>query len=436
MVITSKEVRTIGLLNRIKNAIEQGPAKGPEIDPLAEIESPGGWKDLSEWLGYRKDGISQNKLNSATYYSCMLIRCNAIAKLPVKLMKETDQGSEKAVGNAKYSLLKYRPNPFTTPHDFMFSTEFQRLEYGNAYWFIDSGKSGEIKALYLLDSQLMSIIIDNSKIFQEKNSVYYRYNDPVQGEMIFPSDSIVHLKNFATDGIKGTSIKRYMADVIESEQHARNIIKGRYKDGLQDPILVEYTGDFDNEKKKAAIQRKFTNMGGSKNAGKVIPIPAEFKVHQLETKLVNSQFFQLQGLTTRQIANAFGVKGFQLNDMEKSTYNNIEQQNRAFYSDTLQNAITEYEQEMNYKLLSSKEQRDGHYWDFNVDVMLRSDIESRYRAYQTGITAGFLKISEARQKENLPFEDGSDRLIIGNGASIPLTDLGKQYSAKEVKNNE
>ena len=135
-------------------------------------------------------------------------------------------------------------------------------------------------------------------------------------------------------------------------------------------------------------------------------------------------------------SNAFGVKGFQLNDMEKSTYNNIEQQNRAFYSDTLQNAITEYEQEMDYKLLSSKEQRDGHYWDFNVDVMLRSDIESRYRAYQTGITAGFLKISEARQKENLPFEDGSDRLIIGNGASIPLTDLGKQYSAKEVKNNE
>ena len=38
MVITSKEVRTIGLLNRIKNAIEQGPAKGPEIDPLAEID--------------------------------------------------------------------------------------------------------------------------------------------------------------------------------------------------------------------------------------------------------------------------------------------------------------------------------------------------------------------------------------------------------------
>lgn len=436
MVITEKEVRTIGLLNRIKNAIELGSAKESEIEPLDDIESEGGWRDLSEWLGYQKDGISQNKLNAATYYACMLIRCNAIAKLPIKLMRETNQGSEKAIDNYKYSLLKYRPNPFTTPHDFMFGTELQRLDQGNAFWYSDIDWDGKLKAVYLLDSRLMSIIIDDSRIFDEKNSVYYRYADPKNGVMIFESDAITHFKNFSIDGIKGTSIKRYMADVIESEQHARNIIKGRYKAGLQDPILVEYTGDFDSEKKKSAIQRKFTNMGGSKNAGKVIPIPAEFKVHQLETKLVNSQFFQLQGLTTRQIANAFGVKGFQLNDMEKSTYNNIEQQNRAFYSDTLQNVITEYEQEMNYKLLSSNERKEGHYWDFNVDVMLRSDIESRYRAYQTGIAAGFLKISEARAKENLPFENGSDRLIIGNGASIPLTDLGKQYPTEGGEKSE
>lgn len=429
-------MRTIGLLSRIKNAIEPAAEKKVIDVSLEDEEDSGGWKDLAEWLGLQKNGVSRNKLNSATYYACMLIRCNAMAKLPIKLMRETNQGSEKAVDNLKYQILKVRPNPFTTSHDFIFATEFQRLETGNAYWFIDTNRTGELKALYLLDSQLMSIIIDNSRIFKEKNSVYYRYSDPVYGEIIFPSDAIVHLKNFATDGILGTSIKKYMSDVIESEQHARNIIKGKYQDGLQDPILVEYTGDFDDAKKRAAIQRKFSKIGGSSNAGKVIPIPVEFSVKQLETKLVNSQFFQLQGLTTRQIANAFGVKGFQLNDMEKSTYNNIEQQNRAFYSDTLQNAITEYEQEMNYKLLTKGEQRAGYYWDFNVDVMLRSDIESRYRAYQTGIAAGFLKISEAREKENLPFAQDSDRLIIGNGASIPLSDLGKQYLEKGGENSE
>ncbi len=169
-------------------------------------------------------------------------------------------------------------------------------------------------------------------------------------------------------------------------------------------------------------------MGGAKNAGKVVPIPTEFKVEQLETKLVNSQFFQLQGLTTRHIANAFGVKGFQLNDMEKSTYNNIEQQNKAFYSDTLQNSLTTYEQEMNYKLLTTDEQeKKGYYWQFNVDSILRSDLTSRTTSYQAGINTGYMSIAEVRAKENLPYIEGTDQLIIGNGASIPLKDLGKQY---------
>lgn len=34
--------------------------------------------------------------------------------------------------------------------------------------------------------------------------------------------------------------------------------------------------------------------------------------------------------------------------------------------------------------------------------------------------------AEVREKEDLPYIDGTDKLIIGNGASIPLDDLGKQ----------
>ena len=174
-------------------------------------------------------------------------------------------------------------------------------------------------------------------------------------------------------------------------------------------------------------------MGGASNAGKVIPIPQDFTVTQLETRLVDAQFFELQGLNTQQIANAFGVKSFQLNDMERSTYNNVAQQNNAFYSDTMQNVYTDYEQEIDYKLLFETERNLGYYTKFNVDVMLRSDIESRYAAYQTGIASGFLKISEVRKKEDLPFVEGTDKLIIGNGASIPLDDLGIQYDNTKEK---
>lgn len=418
----------MGLLKTFKNSFRNQTNDTETINTNPSIEQ------LESFFKTSIENIASSKLTSTSYYSCMQIRCNAIAKLPIKLMQETNVGSIKAVGHPLYYLLKKRPNPFTNAHDFLWATEFQRLEYGNAFWVMDTNNKGQIQALYLLDSTRVQIMVDNTGILDKKNSVYYLYNDNSKGQLLYTSDDIIHFKNFSMDGLKGTSIKKYLAEVVENEQYSNKILKDKYKNGLQDPIIVQYIGDL-NEAKQKKIQKKFADMGGAKNAGKVVPIPTDFKVEQLETKLVNSQFFQLQGLTTRHIANAFGVKSFQLNDMEKSTYNNIEQQNKAFYCDTLQNVLTTYEQEMDYKLFPEHEKVSGYYTQFNVDSILRSDLASRTTAYSTGITNGYMTIAEVREKEDLPFIEGTDMLIIGNGASIPLKDLGKQYT-KGGENNE
>ncbi|MGN0108229.1 MAG: phage portal protein [Hominilimicola sp.] len=411
------------LFKKIRNKEEtETIGLNPTIEELAQF--------------FRMDiSITGEKLTSATYYACMLIRCNAIAKLPLKLMKHTDgQGNVKATGHNLYHLMKYRPNRFTNSHDFLWATEFQRLEHGNAFWVMDV-RNGKIQNVYLLDSRGVTIIVDDTGILDEPNSVFYMYSDPKKGTLYYSSDEIVHFKHFSLDGIKGTPIKKYIGQTIENEQYSQKILSEKYKSGLQDPIIVQYVGDLDKER-QAKIQKKFANLGGAKNAGKVVPVPTEFKVSQLETKLVNSQFFQLQGLTTRHIANAFGVKSFQLNDMEKSTYNNIEQQNKAFYSDTLQNVLTTYEQEMTYKMLTRQEQIEGYYLQFNVDSILRSDLQTRTSAYSEAIKQGWKSRAEVREMEGLPYIEGTNELTVDNGACIPLKDLGNQYKKGDESNNE
>lgn len=400
-----------------KNIINKIMNKDKEDDLKENIR-----KEIKRFYYGDIEDDNSSKLKSATYYACMQIRCNSIAKLPIKLMEETNEGSIKAIKHNLYRILKNRPNSFTTPHDFIWATEFQRLEYGNAYWFMKSDKKGNIKELFLLDSSNMEVYIDEDS---DTKKVFYIYEDPKQGSLVYSSNDIVHFKNFSLNGIEGTSIKKYISQVISNEQYSTKVLNERYKTGLQDPIIVEFDGNL-NEAKSNKIKKKFMDLGGAKMAGQVVPIPFEFKVKQIETKLVNSQFFELQGLTTKHIANAFGVKGFQLNDIQKGTYNNIEQQNKAYYSDTLQNSITQYEQEMNYKLLSEKDQ-SKYYWKFNVDSILRSDLETRSKSHQIAINTGYKTIAEVRNEEDLPYIEGTDMLIIGNGASIPLKDLGKQY---------
>ncbi len=403
----------MGIFSRKKNQIQHETiSTNPTIKEIAAFF---GVDDIAE-IG--------SSLNATTYYACMQIRCNAVAKLPLKVMQTSDDGAKVMHNHDLFRLLKMRPNPFTTAHDFMFATEFQRLEYGDAFWVKEFSK-GKITNLYLLDSTKVSIFVDNTGLLGN-NAVYYSYLDSKKGELIYREDEVCHFKNFTLDGIKGTPIKKYIRNIVQQEQYSTNVVNKRYKSGLQDPIIVEYAGDLDDGR-RAKIVKKFSLYGGTQNAGKVIPIPSDFRVTQLSTKLVDNQFFELSGLNSRNIANAFGVKSFQLNDLTKSTYSNIEQQNRAFYSDTMQNALTVYEQEIDYKLFSKEDQESGIYVNFNVDAMLRSDIESRYNAYKTGIEGGFIKISEVRAKENLPFVPGTDMLIVGNGASIPLDQLGKQY---------
>lgn len=387
---------------------------------------------LTEIFGVDISRVPIEALKSTTYFACMQIRCNAIAKIPIKVMRFKDGSSTTAVRHPLYNLLKCRPNPYMTPHDFLWATEFQRIEYGNAYWVKTTSK-GKLTGLYLLNSPRVNVIYDDACILSNSASVYYIYNDSQKGEIVYTSDDIVHFKSFPKNGIIGQPIKKYILEVVDSEKYGRNVIKEKSKSGLQDPIIVQYTGDLNKDKSKA-IKKKFSDLGGAENAGKVVPIPTDFTVTQLETKLVNSQFFELQGLNTKQIANAFGVKSFQLNDLEKSTYNNVEQQNEAFYADTMQNVYTAYEQEINYKLFYDTEIKNGYYTKFNVDALLRSDIQKRYAAYAEGISSGFLQIAEAREKEDLKFIPGTDKLIIGNGASIPLSDLGKQYKTEGGEN--
>ena len=91
---------------------------------------------------------------------------------------------------------------------------------------------------------------------------------------------------------------------------------------------------------------------------------------------------------------------------------------------------------MDYKLLPKNTGKYELYTKFNVDSILRSDLNTRTSSYVAGITNGYMTIKEVREKENLPYIEGTDELIIGNGASIPLKDLGNQYLKGGDGNNE
>ena len=174
------------------------------------------------------------------------------------------------------------------------------------------------------------------------------------------------------------------------------------------------------------IHQPNAGLGGARNTGKIIPVPLGMKLTPLDIKLSDSQFFELKKYTALQIAAAFGVKPNQINDYSKSSYANSELQQLSFYVDTELFVIKQYEEEINYKMLTDEEQDDGFYYKYNEKVLFRTDSKTQMEYLKNGVSGSIMKPNEARRKLDLPDGEGGDTLL-ANGSIVPLTMAGAAY---------
>ena len=382
---------------------------------------------LLEWLGISPD-TPKDKLSEATYFACLKILSESIGKLPLHMFRKTEKGIIPSDKEELYNLLKLRPNPYMTSSTFWSTVEMNRNHYGNAYVWIRY-KGLEVKDLWIMPSEDVTIVIDDKGILGKDNGVWYKYADKQTGkEYTFHHDEVLHFKTSTTfDGIAGMSVREILKHTVDGALQSQQFMNNLYKTGLTGKAVLEYTGDLD-DKARERLRKGFEDFAsGSKNAGKIIPVPLGMKLVPLDIKLTDSQFFELKKYSALQIAAAFGIKPNQINDYEKSSYASAEAQNLAFYVDTLLYPLKHYEEEITYKTLSSNLIKQGYFWKFNVNVILRADIKTQMEALAKGVNNGIYTPNEARGYLDQPSLEGGDILMV-NGNYIPITDVGKQYS--------
>ncbi|MDO7487037.1 phage portal protein [Peribacillus frigoritolerans] len=381
--------------------------------------------EIMRMLGIEIDGVSANKAKEATFYTCLRILSDTVSKLPLKLYQETSNGTDKADNHYLYNKLKLRPNKNMSSSDFWKMVEYQRNYYGHSVVVIETAPNGQVKGLHPLDMAKVQIWIDDKAVIGKDSAIWYVYQG-TNAEYKFRSDEVLHFKGMTRDGIQGMAIKDYLATTIENLQYGSDYTNKYFKGGLSAKGILQYTGDI-KEEGANALKARFEKMAtGMDNVGKILPVPVGFSFQTLNTTMADAQFFENMNLTIRQITSAFGIKQHQVNDLSGAKFNNVQQQNEEFYRDTLQSILTMYEQELTYKLLTEKEVNAGMFFQFNVDSILRTDLKTRYEAYNLGISGGFLTPNEVRAKEDMPRVEGADQLM-ANGSMQPVTKLGMAY---------
>lgn len=238
----------------------------------------------------------------------------------------------------------------------------------------------------------------------------------------------------ATDGLVGKSVRETLAGTLSGSKEAQRYLNNLYKNGLTANAIIKYVGDLNKDKKEKLV-KEIADFASNDTNERIIPIPLGMDLVPLDLKLTDSQFYELKKYSALQIASAMGVKPNHLNDYEKSSYANSEAQNLTYYVDTLLYILTQYEEEFNYKLLTTDERKKGLHFEFNVATILRGDIKSQAEFLAKLTTGSVYTINEARNYLGMPKIDEGDVVMV-NGSYVDLSDIGLAYKKDDSEGGE
>ncbi len=377
----------------------------------------------------------RSAMQMTAVYSCVRILSEAVAGLPLHLYRYTAEDSkEKAIDHPLYRLLHDEPNPEMTSFIFRETLMTHLLLWGNAYAQIIRNGKGEVIALYPLMPDRMTVDRD------EHGRLYYEYQmqdgdaPTMKGPTVdLKPEQVLHIPGLGFDGLVGYSpiamAKNAIGSAIACEEYGAKF----FANGAQPSGVLEHPGVL---KDPTRIRDSWNEtFGGSRNANKVAVLEEGMKYTPVSVSPEQSQFLETRKFNIDEIARIFRVPPHMVGDLERSSFNNIEQMSLEFVTYTLAPWICRWEQNI-YKALLSEEEKKTYFVKFNVDGLLRGDYKSRMDGYAVARQNGWMSANDIRVLEDLdriPEEEGGDLYLI-NGNMTKLKDAG--LFGKEEDNGE
>lgn len=364
-------------------------------------------------------------LGEITYFTCLKTLAESVGKMPVYLM---DKDKRRITNHESSYLLQTTPNEVQTPEQLFTYFEFCRNHYGNAYGYLKENAKGEyIEVIPLEPNQVQVWIESNSESIIKK--YYYRYCDARTGKNYnFPPKDVLHFKSWLLkeNGIEGKSVREILATSFSGVKASSKFLADLTQHGLLANAVVKFTGDLKRESQDLLLNE--IERQARDNNRRMITLPMGFDLQKLDLSLADSQFYELKKYSAQQIAAAFGIPTFYLNDLEKSSYSNAAMQNLQFYTSTLLYILSCYEQEMNRKLLTREEIKNGFGFKFNVATILRGDVQQQADIIQRLVSCGVYSPNDARRwLDQPPIEGDAGNQYLVNGSMTPLEMAGAAY---------
>jgi HK97 family phage portal protein len=359
-----------------------------------------------------------NALTIAAVHSAVSLIADTISTLPVDVFIRDD-------GNRR----PFRPKPmwvaqpdvnFAGHAVFYKSLLVSLLVDGNAFIRVFSNRQGEVVNLAVLNPATVEV----------KRNGIGRLMFTVQGEeKPLSSEEVLYIPDLLRPGtVRGISRVHALKENLGLHKALESYASTFFGQGTTLHGVIQVPNAITQEQAES-LRNSFDNAHkGWRKSGRtgVLSGGATFQATQADPE--KSQALEARRMAVEDVARIWRIPSHMLNLPGTNTYSSVEQNMLAFTTHTLRPYITLIEDSMS-TLMSRYPGGAEAFIKFNMNGLVRGDIQSRYAAYSTGLQSGFLAINDIRRLEDLSPQEGD----AANAVRVPLANVNLSESGVKAQ---
>lgn len=359
-------------------------------------------------VGDDTDVTEDNLLSIDAWWRGVRVISDSISGLPVNVYKRNEDGTiENKPDHVAYHILNIESSPAQGHFAWKSGVVDSTLNTGDSFSYIVRDRSGKVKYL---------IPIWPGAVFEWKIDKKYELFWKIQGVDKWVSDKdIFHLMGFSQNGITGLNPVEVHRMNLSASRGATMYADKLMKNGAFLSGVIETQAPVGETQRKSLENSWHEAHGGVNQTGKTAILDRGMTYKPLALSPVDAEWLGMRKDLVAVVSRILGVPMHMLSELGDATYSNIEHQAQEFERYSLRPWIERLEAEIRRKMFTKEEIADGYYVSFDVDVLLKGNLESQATYNQTMFNIGTLSQNEIRARMNLgPIADGDRYYIMGN----------------------
>jgi HK97 family phage portal protein len=366
---------------------------------------------LGATYGGSYDVTAANCMQSPTVHAIVTAISRRIAVSPVHVFEKIAKAGREEknkLPNHPVAKLLQRPNSWQTRTSYWFDAASTFIRYGRYYAWKSRGSTGPIR-------ELLPIVPTEVSVHQDRNTwrVTYRRD----GEDL-DSAKLHVVRGPARNFIEGDSPVKDVQTAIALEILAEKFGALFFANGaLPLAVFKPMTGSkgFRTKEEQDQFVADFQSLFGGNRKHRAMYLPSGIEMAEpLAVENDKAQMIETRRYQRTVIAGALGVPPHLVGDLDRATFNNVEQQDLDFTANCVLPVVQAFEAAMERDLLTDEDRAAGRVIRFNLDAVLRGDFKSRQEGLQIQRQNGVISPNEWREiegKNPLTEDQGGEEYI-------------------------